>query len=348
LADATLDAPGAEAFELSVILVNFNGKDVLPAAVDALQRNTTTGRTEIIVVDSGSDDGSADALPAGRIPARVIRRDENVGFCRGNNIGAQAASGRVICFTQTDGEVEPGWDAPLLRALEDPAIAVAGGVVMKLGTDLIDSAGIAIAPNLAAWSLHENENVEQAGLVGEVMRDVVGVSPALLAVRAEDHAYIGGFWEKLWMYGDEPDYALRIRARGRAVVCTGSRMLHRVGAASGAMQSPLRLRCSARNKLLNIARHTPSSRVPFAMLLAVGFDVLQMMQTRNGPALRAILKGWREGLAGVGEARRTSTPAERARTAQYIEPLGEALKEQRRLGRLALDAGAEPKQRGHE
>lgn len=347
MADVSPAAPGVEGLELSVILVNFNGKDVLPTAVDALQRNTTTDRTEIIVVDSGSGDGSAHDLPPGRIPVRVIRRDDNVGFCRGNNIGAETATGRVLCFTQTDGEVEPGWDAPLLRALEDPTIAVAGGVVMKMGTQLVDSAGIAIAPNLAAWSLHENEDAERAGIAGDAMRDVVGVSPALLAVRAVDHAEIGGFWETLWMYGDEPDYALRIRARGRAVLCTGSQMVHRVGAASGPIQSPLRLRCSARNKLLNIARHVPSSRVPLAMLLAVGFDALQMIQKRNAPTLRAVLEGWREGLAGMAKARRISTPAERARAAQYVEPLREALKEQRRLGRLGLDTGAGPKQRGH-
>jgi hypothetical protein len=343
--DESLTAPGDESCELSVVLVNFNGRDVLPAAIDALQRNTTTDSTEIIVVDSGSDDGSADDLPAGRLPVRVIRCGENVGFCRGNNIGAEAAAGRVLCFTQTDGEVEPRWDEPLLRALGDPAIAVAGGLVMKMDTRLIDSSGIAIAPNLLAWSLHENEELDQAGIDGDVMRDVVGVSPALLAVRAADHACIGGFWEKLWMYGDEPDYALRIRARGRAVLCTGSRMLHRVGAASGPMQSPLRLRCSARNKLLNIARHVPSSRVPLAVLLAVGFDVLQLIQARNAPALRATVKGWREGLSGIAEARSTSTPAERASRAEYIEPLRRALKEQRRLGRLRLDAASEPKQR---
>lgn len=340
MADLTLAGPGAGSLELSVILVNFNGKDVLPAAVDALQRNTTTDRAEIIVVDSGSGDGSACNLPAGRIPVRVIRRDENVGFCRGNNIGAEAADGRVLCFTQTDGEVEPGWDGPLLRALEDPAVAVAGGMVMKMGTDVIDSAGIAIAPNLAAWSLHENEEPEHAGITGEAMLDVVGVSPALLAVRAIDHASIGGFWETLWMYGDEPDYALRIRARGRAVLCPSSRMRHRVGAASGPMQSPLRLRCSARNKLLNIARHVPDSRVPFAVFLAIAFDVLQIAQTRNVQSIRATLEGWRAGLAGMADARRTSTAAERVLRAQYIEPLSEALSEQRRLGRLRLESSA--------
>jgi GT2 family glycosyltransferase len=329
-----------------VILVNHNGKDVLPAAVDAIQRNSTTDSAEIIVVDSGSADGSASALPPGRLPVRVITCDENVGFCRGNNIGAEAASGRVLCFTQSDGEVEPGWDAPLLRALEDPTIAVAGGVVMKMGTNLIDSAGIAIAPNLAAWSRHENEDLEQAGLRDGSVLDVVGVSPALLAVRATDHARIGGFWESLWMYGDEPDYALRIRARGRAVVCTGSRMQHRVGSASGPMQSPLRLRCSARNKLLNIARHVPSPRLPFALLVAVAFDVVQMTQRRDGPARRAITKGWREGFAGMAAARRTSTSAERAQRVQFIEPLRAALKEQQRLGRLTLDTRTEPRRRG--
>jgi N-acetylglucosaminyl-diphospho-decaprenol L-rhamnosyltransferase len=329
-------APPDPPLELSVIVINHNGGALLAGAVAALQQHTACAQGEIVVVDSASSDGSADDLPQGRLALRVIRCAENIGFCRGNNIGAAAARGRLICFTQPDGEVEAEWDPPLREALSDPGVAAAGGLVLKLQeAERIDSAGIAIAPNLAAWSVSENLTPAQAGLDDEECREVVGVSPAFVMVRRSTHEAIGGFWETLWMYGDEPDYALRLARRGRIVLCPRARMRHLVGGSAGAHQSPLRLYQSSRNRLLNIARHLPARRVPGAVLLAGAFDLLQLLQQRNPQAVLALSRGWLSGLRGLRAARALSTAAEREANLHRLATLRQAIAQQRALGRAA-------------
>lgn len=330
----------AQELELSVVLVNYNGGVFLPAAIGALQRHTACERAEIIVVDSGSTDGSAAQLPEGRLPVRVIRCEQNVGFCAGNNIGVAAARGRLVAFVQTDGEVQASWDEGLRSAIADPAVAAVGGVVLKMQAgERIDSAGLAIAPNLAAWSMCENLTPEEAGLRHGEHREVVGVSPAFLMVRSLDHLRIGGFWEELWMYGDEPDYALRIGRLGKVLVCPEARMGHWVGGAAGAHQSPLRLYRSARNRLLNAARHLPLRQLVLAVALTFAFDTLQIAQQRRVDATSAVLRGWRDGLRGMPRARRLSTRGDRAENVRRLASLTEALRQQRSLGRLRLGAG---------
>ncbi len=349
-----------ESLEISVVIVNHNGGGFLLDAVTALQENTVCESAEIIIVDSASTDGSLQNLPPGRLPVRIIRCEENVGFCTGNNLGVRAARGRLVAFTQPDGTVEAGWDHGLREAIVEPEVAAVGGIVLKVDRgrpghgrpgrvpgsapgvgepgagDHIDSAGIAIAPNFAGWSLCENLTPEQAGLRAGEHRDVVGLSPAFLMVRRADHLRIGGFWEELWMYGDEPDYAVRLARLGRSLVCPESRMHHHVGASAGAHQSPLRLYWSSRNRLLGAARHLPLRRLVLAMALSVAFDGVQLVQQRQPIAVAAILKGWLSGLRGIRAARRLSTPAERADAASRLASLRQAVAQQRLLGRVSV------------
>jgi GT2 family glycosyltransferase len=155
-------------------------------------------------------------------------------------------------------------------------------------------------------------------------------------VRRADHLRIGGFWEELWMYGDEADYAVRLAHLGRSLVCPESRMRHQVGASAGVHQSPLRLYWSSRNRLLGAARHLPLPRLVFAVALSVVFDGVQLLQQRQPIAGAAILKGWLAGLRGISAARRLSTPAERADAASRLASLRQAVAQQRLLGRVSL------------
>jgi GT2 family glycosyltransferase len=360
-----LSTPEAlESLEISVVIVNHNGGGFLRDAVTALQENTVCRSAEIIIVDSASTDGSSEKLPPGRLPVRIIRCEENVGFCTGNNLGVSAARGRLVAFTQPDGTVEAGWDQGLREAIVPPEVAAVGGIVLKVrrgwpghgrpgsapgrapkrapgvgepeAGDRIDSAGIAIAPNFAGWSLCENLTPEQAGLRAGEHRDVVGLSPAFLMVRRADHLRIGGFWEELWMYGDEPDYAVRLACLGRSLVCPESRMRHHVGASAGAYQSPLRLYWSSRNRLLGAARHLPLPQLVFAIVLSIVFDGVQLLQQRQPVAGAAILKGWLSGLRGIRAARRLSTPTERTDAASRLASLRQTVAQQRLLGRVSV------------
>ena len=323
--------------ELSVVIVNHNGGRLLAAAIRALHENTVSEAAEVVVVDSASGDGSAHELPAGRLPVRVILCERNVGFCAGNNIGVHAARGRTVVFTQPDGEVQASWDEPLREALADPGIAAAGGIVLQMETGLILQAGMVIGPNLSSWGIDEGLTPEAAGYDSDPgWRTVPCVSPEFLAVRRADHARIGGFWEELWMYGDEPDYALRMAALGSAVICPGARMRHWVGASSGPYQSPTRLYWSSRNRLLNAARHLPPARLALAVGLSAGMDALALIQQSNLPAAGAIARGWRDGRRGMRGVRVLSTASQRRADARRLASVRTALGQQRALGRISV------------
>src|SRR5215217_5720201 len=223
----------ASGSELSVVLVNHNGADCLPATLAALVEGTAARGFECLVVDSGSTDGSWEGI--GR--ARVLRFEANIGFCAGCNRGAEAAAGRLIAFVNFDGRVEPGWDAPLRELLDgDPGISVATGVLLREDGETVEAAGLEIAPNTATYG--RLEGAPRAAAPPAPVA-VTAASGALMMVRRDEFLALGGFYEPLFMYGEEADYCLR--AGGRVVLHPGSAIRHEHGAAAGPARSALRL-----------------------------------------------------------------------------------------------------------
>ena len=92
----------------SVIVLSWNGMDYLEDCLKAVLSQDYAG-FEVIVVDNGSTDGSAD-LVAERFPqVQLIRNERNLGFAAGNNVGLQAATGDVLILLNQDTVVQPGW-----------------------------------------------------------------------------------------------------------------------------------------------------------------------------------------------------------------------------------------------
>ena len=317
-----------EALDLSVILVNSNGAACLPAALEALARNTSTESVEGIVVDSGSTDGSWQDVPKLWDRARAIRFDENIGFCVGCNRGAEAARGRLLAFVNFDSVVEGDWDRPLRELLEDPSIAVATGLTLSEDGQTLESVGLGLAPNTAAYG-------RQWGMPRSAAPDepieVAAASGSLMMVRRADFLALGGFYEPIFMYGEEADYCLR--ARGKVVLHPGSAARHEFGHASGPHQSPFRIYWSSRNRLLNAARHLSTPALVGSVLASAAFDAATLAQTRSRPALSAISRGWRDGLRLMAGERRSRSPQERREATRQLESFRAALAEQRRFGR---------------
>lgn len=119
------DAPAQRSpTSASIIILNWNGRELLerclPSVVDAAQE--AGGRPEIIVVDNGSTDGSADYLRKAFPTVKVIALADNVGFSRGNNIGVQAAAGDIVVLLNNDMRVDRGFLAPLLAPFSDDRV----------------------------------------------------------------------------------------------------------------------------------------------------------------------------------------------------------------------------------
>ena len=90
--------------EVSVIIVSWNGRQHLETSLTSVQAQPGV-EVETIVVDNGSNDGTA-AFVRSRFPwARLIALDVNRGFAGGNNVGAAAARGRYVAFLNNDGSI---------------------------------------------------------------------------------------------------------------------------------------------------------------------------------------------------------------------------------------------------
>lgn len=87
---------------ISVVVVNWNSGQFLEQCLAALRRHCP-GR-EIVVVDNGSDDGSADCAAGPDPKLKLIRNAANLGFAAANNIGWRSCAGDLILFLNPDVE----------------------------------------------------------------------------------------------------------------------------------------------------------------------------------------------------------------------------------------------------
>src|SRR5215831_14120351 len=107
----------------SVVIPNWNGRDLLekyiPSIVEALARNPAN---EIVVVDNGSTDGSAEFLRDNFPQVNVVALPRNLGFGGGSNAGFRAAKNDIVVLLNSDMRVAPDFLAPLLEGFTDPDV----------------------------------------------------------------------------------------------------------------------------------------------------------------------------------------------------------------------------------
>lgn len=114
---------------LSVLIVNWNTKDLLLACLDSLFRFPPDEPMEVIVVDNASTDGSAEVVrakiaervakePDGAVQVHLIESPSNDGYARGNNIAFEHASGDWLLTLNPDTEVFPDTLQAAIRTLK--------------------------------------------------------------------------------------------------------------------------------------------------------------------------------------------------------------------------------------
>jgi GT2 family glycosyltransferase len=203
--------------DLSIIVVSFNARTDLERCLESLHAAPPALPHEIVVVDNGSSDGSAEA--AGHWPqARVIQNHSNLGFARANNIGIRASSGTTVLLLNSDTIVPAGAIERLVAELEqEPGVAVVGPRLVDGHGRAELSFGRMIGP---LNELRQKRLARSAAVEALTRRRQYPdwVSGACLLVRRADADAVGGLDERYFMYAEDVDFCAAIRALGRRIL----------------------------------------------------------------------------------------------------------------------------------
>lgn len=271
---------------LSVVLVLYNDRARIVRALDSIGAAAAGIPHEIIVVDNASADGGADFVERTRPSAVLLRNADNAGYSRANNRGAAASRGAVLAFLNTDIVVRPGAFEALLAELNAHPETGACGPALETprGGFQVSFGGRRTFGREMLAKLLGNALTARRLARRRARREVEWVSGAFLAARREAFEAAGGFDERFFLYYEDIDLCLRLRAAGRSVVFVPeAAALHEGGAVTSAR--PLRSRYEyRRSQLLFYRKHNgPASRFLLRLALRAGFALLRL-RGAIGPA----------------------------------------------------------------
>jgi asparagine synthase (glutamine-hydrolysing) len=211
--------------ELSVIVVNWNTRDLLRECITSLERHLTAIDHEIIVVDNASSDGSADMVAAEFSGVRLLRNAENVGFGRANNQAMRLAEGRLLLLLNADTVLTDDSVTQLVeRVRNETDIGVAQCRLMlpdgrvQHSAYRFPSVRLTAFESLGLYKLMSRRRAGATLLSGhwayDEERDVDWVAGAFMLVPKRVFEVTGGFDEGSFMYGEDLEWCYRIREHG--------------------------------------------------------------------------------------------------------------------------------------
>ena len=118
--------------KVSIIILNWNGKEVLKGCLDSIKNHTTYPNYEIIIVDQGSKDGSVEMLEKEFPYVKLIKNEYNLGIPKATNQAMKIAHGEYFALLGNDTIVTLGWLENMVKLTEsDKRIASVGSTLIS-------------------------------------------------------------------------------------------------------------------------------------------------------------------------------------------------------------------------
>jgi GT2 family glycosyltransferase len=243
-----------------VVICNYNGKADTLACLESLRHDTYPDK-QIVLIDNGSTDGSAEAVAATFAEVSIVRMPLNGGFTGGNNVGlrrAMNAGAKYVFWLNNDTTIEPTTIEELVRAAEEHG-------EFALLTPMIHYAADPSRPWFAGSALdlehgvavHDN-TVPPAP--DAPIQEIPWSTGCAMFAPAELMSRLGGFDERFFLYWEDVDLSLRVRATGRRIgLVPSARIYHKVSATASRLRGMSRY-YYVRNSLLLVHRHASRAR----------------------------------------------------------------------------------------
>ena len=285
----------------SVIILNWNGAEMLRTYLPSVVAHTTLPDVEIIVADNGSTDNSLEVLRTEFPNVRTIVLDQNYGFAEGYNRAINQVDSQYVVLLNSDVEVTAGWLEPMLAYLDanTDVASVQPKIRSYLNRDYFEHAGAAGGfVNALGYPYCRGRilwKVEQDKGQYDTITDVDWTSGACMCVRTNVYKELGGLDASFFAHMEEIDLCWRMRNAGWRLVCLPQSVVYHLGGGSLHYDSPRKTYLNHRNNLIMIRKN---KKHPFGVLFVRFFldyaaACLYLLQGRWG-AFKAVFQARRD------------------------------------------------------
>ncbi len=281
----------------SIIIPNYNGIKILRDCLVSLLEHDRKP-DQIVVVDNGSCDGSAEIVRKEFPLITLVSLRNNTGFTGANNAGMEASTGELLVLLNNDCIVEPGWLCNLEKRMEDPSIAAVTSSMRNINdVNTMDSAGGEIdwmgfsrdiGKGMPASRYTESMDIPFPCGGAAMIRRSALPNPSKL------------FWDKLFLYQEDLDLGFELNRTGWRIVYEPAAVVRHMHSATSVRGSFLKESYCIRNRLLVMRKHFGGKAfAELAPLIRKWQNLWFLSSFFKGriTLAKAILKGTKDGFA---------------------------------------------------
>jgi N-acetylglucosaminyl-diphospho-decaprenol L-rhamnosyltransferase len=259
-------SPTATSPRVRVVVLNYNGGDLLVRCIDSLRRTAwPDDALDLVVVDNASTDTSVQRATEGSA-VRVIRTPVNEGFPANNHALRDLRGIDYVALVNNDVTVEPGWLAPLVEALEaDTGLAAANALITfadRIPPTVNNAGNEVLVSGYGRDRGLGSTNMDEYATPAEVF----AWCGAAVLLRPTYLADVGVFDERFFLYYEDTDLSWRGQLRGWRYACVPSSRVSHVHSASVGEGSDLHRYYSERNRLIMLVKNAPAGMAARAVL----------------------------------------------------------------------------------
>lgn len=275
-ADPPKGGAGPAKVDLSVVIVNWNTRDLLRDCLRSLRENAGDVQLEICVVDNGSTDGSPEMVGAEFPVVSLTRNRANLGFARAANQGLRSAAGRHYLLLNSDTRILSGALREMVEFLDREEKAAACGPQL-LHEDGRPQNSVANFPTLATELLNKSilrclfpHRYPRKTSEGSTPREVESVIGAAMMVKAEAVEEIGLLDEDYFFFLEETDWCYRFSEKGWKVYQVPiARVVHLQGKSAEKVQARARIEYFRSRYTYFRKHHGPLANIVLRLLIPV-------------------------------------------------------------------------------
>jgi GT2 family glycosyltransferase len=236
--------------ELSIVIVNFNTKDLLGKCLDSIAAYglEDKGNSEVIVVDNGSVDGSVEEINKPKFKARneklnlkIIENKDNLGFSKAVNQGLRQAKGDKVLLLNSDTQLTKNSLKNLLEFEKAVHPAVVGSQMLNPDKTVQGSCFFLPTINRAflEYWLGKRGYFSKYYPSGNAPVEVEAISGGVMLLPKEVIDKVGLLDERYFMYFEDLDYCRRVRESGYKIYyLPSSQIIHEHGASGKKLAEP--------------------------------------------------------------------------------------------------------------